>query len=592
MRRIPALPGDFRAAIFFLTLSGLACAQESEIADRSLAPRREAFPVSKDVSGSSELPPPPARPQADKTPLGVRVRAIRLVARQDLVSPSAAVTGDGPVQAGEGVYPPTGLAERMAADFVGKDMSLALLQEMAVTVITAYRASDHPLVDVYLPEQDITEGKVQLVVREAVLGEVRVEGAKHSRPERLIRQVRIDAGERINSRILEEDLEWLNEAPGRTVDLIYERGKVDGTSDLVIRANDLRPIRAYTGYGNTGINATGQTEWNGGVLWNNVFGLDHVASYAFSGDAELDNLNAHSLVYQIPLPWRHHLDVLGAYVVSSTDLGGGPSPLGVDGESIQASATYRIPLPRPRRSWRHEVSLGWDYKSTNTDLLFGGASLFATTAEVFQFRVGYGATYQDDWGRGAYDLGIVLSPGDVLRRNTDADFSALRADTGADYAYLTASAQRFLELPAGFGFLFRADGQYTGDRLLSTEQLLAGGWRTVRGFDENLARGDSGVVLTSQLMLPTEALSARLSESVWPGDNRFAAFLFQDTAFLDNRGSSLGESDPSLHAAGLGFEWRGGEAFSLRGSYGWNLGAWGLGDVEDGKFHFGMSVRY
>jgi hemolysin activation/secretion protein len=471
-------------------------------------------------------------------------------------------------------------------------MSLSLLQDLATAVIAAYRASDHPLVDVYLPEQDITAGKVQLVVREAVLGEVRVEGARHSKPERLVRQVRLDPGDRINSRILEEDLEWLNEAPGRTVDLIYERGQVDGTSDIVLRANDLRLVQAYVGYGNTGINATGQTEWNAGLIWNNVFGLDHVASYAFSGDAELDNLNAHSLVYQVPLPWRHRVEVLGAYVVSSTDLGDTTSPLGVDGESIQASTTYRIPLPRPRRSWRHEVSLGWDYKSTNTDLLFGGASLFATSAEVFQFRVGYGANYDDDWGRGAYEVSLVHSPGDVLRRNTDADFSALRSDTAADYTYLTASAQRFVELPAGFGFLFRADGQYSGSRLLSTEQLLAGGWRTVRGFDENLARGDSGVVLTSQLMLPTDALSARLSDSVWPGENRLAVFLFQDSGFLANRGSLPGETDPSLHAAGLGFEWRGGEAFSLRGSYGWNLGTWGLGDVEDGKFHFGMSLRY
>jgi len=233
----------------------------------------------------------------------------------------------------------------LEATYIGKDVTLARLQEMTTAIIKAYRASDYPLVDVYLPEQDITKGKIQIVIREAVLGQIKVDGATNSNPRYLIRQIRLKPGDRINSRGLEADVEWLNESPGRNVDLIYERGQTDGTSDLVLKTEDLRPIQAYVGYGNTGINQTGQTEWAGGSIWNNILGTEQSASYGFSGDDDLDNLNVHSLIYQSLLPWRHALELFGAYVISSSNPLDEAFPLTVDGESIQGTGNYRIPLP-------------------------------------------------------------------------------------------------------------------------------------------------------------------------------------------------------------------------------------------------------
>jgi hemolysin activation/secretion protein len=574
----------------FALAAGLCLAQEGVLVEKSRAQRTEglapATPASK--------PKLPAEEQTelngDNTPLGVRFAAIRLVAKQDLTSPSPDIDGPENVRAGEGVFLPTGLAESLERTYIGQEITLARLQELTNGILTAYRASDYPLVDVYLPEQDITRGKIQLVVREAVLGQVIVEGATHSKPEKLIRQIRTAPGERINGRELEADLEWLNEVPGRRIDLIYSRGQADGTSDLVLKTEDQFPIQAYAGYANTGINQTGQTEWASGLIWNNILGSEHSASYGFSGDADLNNLNAHSLVYQVPLPWRHTIEVFGAYVLSSSNLDDPAFPLQVDGKSLQATGNYRIPLPRLRPNWRNELTLGTDYKSTNTDVLFGGDSFSDTTAVVFQLRLGYDLTVRDEWGATAFQINATVSPGGSVHGNNDEAFNLLREDSTADYFYTSATLERTVKLPKEFGLLFRAEGQYTEARLISTEQLLGGGYRTVRGFDENLARGDSGAVTTLQFMLPPLDVAPPF---LGLGEDSLVFYAFQDSAFLYNNDPDFLDPDPSLHSLGFGMDYRLADHLSLRASYGWNVDDSGLGEnIESGKFHFGVMLRY
>ncbi|MEZ5434431.1 MAG: hypothetical protein R3F31_25355 [Verrucomicrobiales bacterium] len=96
------------------------------------------------------------------------------------------------------------------------------------------------------------------MVREAVLGEVRTEGVRHASPEYLKKQIRIAAGERINRKVVEADLDWLNENPARRVDLIYARGEADGTSDIILKTDEQKPVNFYTGFANTGLDLTGE----------------------------------------------------------------------------------------------------------------------------------------------------------------------------------------------------------------------------------------------------------------------------------------------------------------------------------------------
>jgi len=538
-----------------------------------------------------QLPEVPESQETDDTSLDVDVVVIRLISDQSKTDLEAGFTVTEPVMVDEELLVPDKLKEELAESYVGQPFSLKLLEEVTRSILNAYRKSDYPLVDAYLPEQNISGGKLQIVVKEAVFGELSVEGAEHSDPTFLMDQIRVSPGERINTRILESDIDWINSNPSRRVDLIYERGEVEGTSDIVLKTDDLSPNSAYVSFGNTGIDATGLNEWATGINMANVGGTEHSLGYNFSGDEDLGNLNSHVLIYEVPLPWRHRLEFLGAYVTSESQTGPVGGLVDVEGENIQATANYKILMPKLLRKYRQNLAVSLDFKSSNSDILFGGDTLFATTGVVFQYRLGYDVTLSDKQGYTKLDLGWVFSPGDSVWGNSDADFNALRFGSSSDYWYLTGSVERIQRLPKDWNAKLLVSGQLTDHRLNSTEQILAGGYRTVRGFDENLIRGDSGVKMTAEVISPFFPVFGEKCDW-WEDSANF--FVFYDNAFLYTN-EITGEPllSQAIQSVGLGVNYSFFSKYRARASYGWNIYDDSLlFGVPDGKLHFGFTASF
>jgi len=62
--------------------------------------------------------------------------------------------------------------EEVALKYLGEPFTLRKLNALNREVVAFFRANDYPVVDVVVPEQDVTEGTVQLVVFVGVLGKV------------------------------------------------------------------------------------------------------------------------------------------------------------------------------------------------------------------------------------------------------------------------------------------------------------------------------------------------------------------------------------------------------------------------------------
>lgn len=531
-------------------------------------------------------------PAVDDTPFGVDLAAIRILPHQNTTDPGAAA-GPDPIEITEGVQAPADLAATLEP-FLGKPLSMALLADLAKAVIEAWRSEDYPIVDVYFPEQDITAGRVQVVVREALLGEVRINDVVHSDPAYLERHIRLAPGDRIDRRILESDLDWLNRNPIRQVNLIYDKGTADGTADIVLDTTEEDPFTVYAGLANTGVPLTGEHEWSAGFNWLNPLGGEQSAGYQFGANLDFETLESHTAMYRAFLPWRHELRFLGAAVFSDVPADpADPAAVGIGGENLQATIDYVAPLPRLRSfpGLRHEFKAGLDWKSTNTDLIFGGFNAIASSATIFQFRTAYEAAWKDPLGYQFVSLGSIWSPGNVLNHNDDPSFGALREGATADYWYGYAEIERGIKLPAEWNLVLRGRGHLTDDRLLSTEQLLAGGYLTVRGFDENFTRGDSGAILNVELVSPPFSMLGRFNPKC---RDEWNALLFYDGAALDNSDPLLGELSPGLQSTGLGFTCRIGETAYLRAAYGWVLQTSGVDEtgMADGRMHFGVTVNY
>lgn len=597
--------------------------------DRALRQMREVARGNRSPAEEAAEAVPPAdyrdaadsaEPAPDDTPLGVDLLSLHLLSHQDEATMSAD-PGGGAVVIDEELPAPEGLAASLEP-FVGQPMSMALLSEIGKEIVLAWRDSEYPLVDVYFPEQNITGGKLQVVVREAVLGSKRTEGAGITREEHLLENLRVEPGDRINQRLLGADIDWLNENPVRQVAMIYEKGEEDGTSDIVLDVTEENPITAYAGFANTGLAFTGEEEWSFGVNWFNPFREEHTLGYHYTTDLEWENLQAHTLFYQTYLPWRHTFRIIGVHVSSDSEL---PLPTDTRGLSRQLSPEYRIPLPRPgfNRSWKHALAFGFDYKSTNTDLIFGGATFFGTEVQVGQFRAVYEALVPDELGVTRFNAGLIASPGDMFEHNDDASFGATRFGSEADYVYGIAEVERLFRLPGDYSLRFHLRGRVTDDRLTATEEILAGGYSTVRGFDESIIRGDSGIISSVELISPEFSLIparfrmsstgpvAHAADPNAPIDPKapigakapvpppaaldgWNALVFYDAAAMDVSDALPGEVSPSIQSVGVGLRCRMGDRGFARASYGWQVQSHGLlpADEDGGKFHFGITLTY
>lgn len=538
-----------------------------------------------------DIPEPPAAPESaasaedgDPKPLGVNLLGLHLISKptKRLPKDMRMVMVVDPA-----LHLPPGLADSLQHEYLGQPLSMALLNRLVKRINKAYQATDFPLVDSYLPEQDITSGHVQVMVREAVLGAVRVEGARHSNPDYMIRQVRLQPGARIDTSVVGKDAAWLNENPIRTVNIVYERGAKEGTSDLILKTTEVNPFQAYAGYANSGLVATGLNEVTAGFNWYQMLGSEQSLSYQFSANQELDALKSHALVWGIPFPWRHRLQLIGVHADNAVQTGPPGTTLGITGRSRQFTAAYSIPLHSAWSRVRPKLTFAADYKSTTSDVLFGGQSLASSDAEVMQFRGGFDVVVSDPLGYTRFAASAVYSPGNLLSRNTYEAFDQLRAGSQVEYWYAVAELERLIRLPKECSIALFVAGQYSNDRLLPTEQTLAGGYRTVRGYDESSARGDSGIRGSIEFNFPVMHLAG------WTGkEDTLNTFLFYDAAYLTSVGDLASEPDQKLQSAGLGLRYNLDDHFDLRLAYGWTFNHEGIQNVRDGRLHFGMNVRY
>src|SRR5690606_14116199 len=158
-----------------------------------------------------------ANPSLDSTPLTPNLRGIRVVRSTSSVSKSGLGSVSGLVS--EGVDLPSRVQAVFAAR-VGDSLTLGGLNQMVREAVLAYRKSDLPVVDVLVPEQEISSGVLQLVIIEGRLGDVLVEGADPAEGRALARQIRTERGEVIRESDLTEDMNWINKHPNRHVDLV------------------------------------------------------------------------------------------------------------------------------------------------------------------------------------------------------------------------------------------------------------------------------------------------------------------------------------------------------------------------------------
>ena len=484
-----------------------------------------------------------------------------------------------------------------AQRYLGGAVTLGSLDQLTHDLVLAYRSADLPVVNVVVPEQEITSGSIQILVVVGRLGEVKVEGASAASVDALTGAIRLQHGEPISEGQLVDDLRYLNRNPFRRVDAVYQPGKTFGQTDIVLQTVEDKPWTVYGGVESMGGKGPlGDARPFVGAMESNLLGLDEVLGYQFTTSQKVQDLQSHVVSLRLPLPDRWEFQAVVGYSHMQADLGSAMqlygNTLNMSGSSLMTGGYFVAPLPR-WGAWAQDFRFGAEYKSTNNNLDYSGSTVTNGRPEIFQGVVGYSGEGMSVLGKTRFDVNVYGSPGGLTANNNGQEFQQLRAYARSSYFYIKANLDNRLDLPDNWRFLTSFHAQYANANLLQTEALPMGGLGSVRGFAYGIGLADTGLIGNATLYTPPVSPLQAMLEGQGGLVDELRAY-----GFLDHGSGWLHQTLPNesryigLTGAGVGLSYELSKYVNFDVGYGWHIQEQGVVDDSRGRLHFRAVARF
>ncbi|MFI5334337.1 MAG: ShlB/FhaC/HecB family hemolysin secretion/activation protein [Chlamydiales bacterium] len=484
------------------------------------------------------------------------------------------------------------LEAKLAKLSLGKPITPELLAEIKQTIILYFREQGRPVVSVTIPEQDITDGVIQVIIVEARVGKISCKGNRWFNNELLQSYLDINPGHVISNDTLLTNVTWMNRNPFRKTDLLLKPGEEEGTTDIELVTKDRFPLRVYAGGDNTGNDATGNNRWFAGFNWGNAFGCDHLLNYQYTTSSDFHDFQAHTINYEAPLSWHHVIILFGGYSSVHPDLKTEHETMGrfrSNGHSAQASLRYDMPIGKLYSSMLKEFLVGFDFKNSNNNLEFVSDDtipIITKTVNVTQLVAGFNYGKETNHHKFSVALEAFGSPGKMLPHQGNSDFENLRPGAKNRYVYGRMTLGDVYRFPTNFSLSLLLRGQYSSQNLLPSEQFGIGGYNTVRGYNERELNVDNAFVFNFEVRSFAFHLLRKLHDELY-----FIGFVDYGVG-RNHKPLPEDKKAQYLLGAGPGVRYMINPNLSLRVDWGFKLHNTNLDDPGLSKVHFGFILSY
>ncbi len=409
-------------------------------------------------------------------------------------------------------------------NYIGKTVTSKEINEMVDKIESRYKERGFLTTDVYIPEQQITGGILEIRVAEGKLGKITVEGTKWFTKKLVSKYIHAKQNELLNIKELQRDLLRLNQNPDLEVKTVLSAGSEPGTSDIILKVNDHFPYHIGGGADNQGTRLSGKyrgsvsaratnlTANNDFVFFNSVNSADssgQFVSYVFPIDTRGTKM-AFDFSYfasKIGREFRN-FDIAGVtlnFIPHMT----GEIYLSEDLQ-ISADAGLNIKSVKkytgPNVTTDDELRLPY-YKMdiTKMDSLFGG-------------------------GQTTFSPEIMFSAGHFLGSSNRGQPKASRASTDGYYFRYDHSLRRIQKMPWESYMLLRHQFQASSETLPSSEQFQLGGANSVRGYPEGDYLADIAATLNIDWIFPMYLIPKdyKLPRSDTPLRQQIQPVIFMD----------------------------------------------------------------
>jgi len=462
--------------------------------------------------------------------------------------------------------------EAVLRPFTGKGREAGDLRQAIEALAQRYRSAGFSIVRVVAPEQNLDRGVVILRVIEARIGKVIVTGNRFFGDSNIrfsLPALREGASPRPGD--ISANVQLANENPAKQVDVVLRPGEMPGVVDATVEAMDVRPLKAFITFDNTGNSQTGKFRLGAGVQHANLFNRDHVGTFNYViSPGKGGQVGLYSASYRLPL---YSMGDSVDFILARSDVSAGTTqtvagPLTFSGRSAVYGLRYNHLLAR-RGEYSHRIVFGLDYRAYKNDCALGGFGAAGCGPAAVDVSVRpVSVAYSGNWsvpGRTAEFHGAMSRNIPGVANGLESDFNATRpspvSGPGAPsrYAILRFGASVVHAFANNWQVRAAVNAQHTSDALVSGEQFGLAGANAVRGFEEREVARDAGYFANFEVYSPN--LGGKL-----PGhEGSIRGLLFYDMARAANR-PLAGEftQRASIASVGAGVRWNIGRDFNLR----------------------------
>lgn len=370
---------------------------------------------------------------------------------------------------------------------IGQNITVADVFTFAAAIETRYRSDGYVITRVIVPEQQIDNGKVRLLIVEGFISDIRYDGdisPARAQVDALLSSLRMQKP--INIAAIERSLLLANDLQGIQVHGTLEPSATErGAATLIVEATRETADAGITiDNRNSPFNGRNEVLLNGSL---NSFG-PNADTLSFGAKSAFPYRREH--LWQLGYEGHFGGDGLTAgatALMANSQPGLSLAPLDPDSEVYSGALNTSYPLIRSRLQ-NLRIDTAFEYNNLNTDIV--GEKYTRDRLRVLRLGLDYDRT--DDSGINAGRA--TLSQGlDIFgASNGDSQYLS-RPDGRSDFTKLNLQLARVQLLPGDFSIALSAAAQWTSQSLLASEQIGLGGLDFGRAYDTSEVSGDKGV---------------------------------------------------------------------------------------------------
>jgi hemolysin activation/secretion protein len=438
--------------------------------------------------------------------------------------------------------------EKAVYPFLGETKTIKDVEKARAALESTYQNLGYLTVSVSIPEQDVDDGIVRLLVTEGTVERLRIKDAQYTTHAALKSRVQeFEEGKVPHFPTAQAQLDKVSRNQNRQVSPILRPGKSPGKVEVDLQVQDKLPLHGSLELNDRFAPSTTRTRLNGSMRYENLWQKDHSMGISFQASPEdFNEVKVFSGTYVIP---RQNGDYFAMYAVVSDSNIAAVGDVNVIGNGRISGARYIHPL-KGADNYYHSVTLGADYKDFKESvILLGADTTINAPVSYFSFSLGYDGTIQTDDYQTQMNVTMNAAPRAI--GNTEREFNYRRQNAKPNFAYIRSEVKHLHKLPYDWTVQTRLLGQLSNGGLIAPEQFAVGGVDSVRGYLESSSLGDNGIQLALELRTPPlKKYLKQFKASDYLKD--FYLFSFYDAGLVKVYNSPNAQSSQHVSSAGIG----------------------------------------